>query len=354
MTVNNQKNDMIPISAPQWQSPDWKKSFADVITDPKILLQLLSLPMELLPAAIKAAKLFPLRVPRELISRMRVSDPNDPLLLQVLPLHAESIIDPEYSFDPVGDQFATATPGLLHKYHGRVLLLPTGACAVHCRYCFRRHFPYTENIGLGSQWPLIDQYIRADESISEVILSGGDPLSLSDEKILDTVERLASIEHLQRIRIHTRLPIMIPSRITVTLLNGLSQTRLDVVMVMHVNHANEIDKNVILACKQLRKHNVHLLNQSVLLRNINDSVKQLVDLSESLFTAGVLPYYLHLLDKVQAAAHFEVTEQQANILWTQLNSQLPGYLVPRLVKEVSQAPAKQPLQPDLSANVIKN
>ncbi|MFV2057908.1 MAG: EF-P beta-lysylation protein EpmB, partial [Thiohalomonadales bacterium] len=311
---------MIPISTTHWQGPSWKKSYAEAIQDPLTLLQMLKLPDSYLPAAKVAAELFPLRVPKEFIAKMRLSDPDDPLLLQVLPLHAESIEDPRYTKDPVGDLSATATPGLIHKYHGRVLLMLTGACAVHCRYCFRRHFPYSDNAVTDVSWSNLVHYIRADKTISEVIFSGGDPLSLSDKRLADMIKSLQTIGHLKRLRIHTRLPVMIPSRLSADLLKILANCQLKVILVLHINHAQEIDAELIRKCNQLSKIGVQLLNQSVLLRRINDNCAALVDLSEALFGAGILPYYLHFLDKVQAATHFEVAEFRAQKLWSQINA----------------------------------
>jgi len=231
-------------------------------------------------------------------------------------------------------------PGVLHKYHGRVLLMATGACAVHCRYCFRRHFPYAEANPVVDRWRQALDYIAGDDSIAEVILSGGDPLSMSDRRLADLTRRLDAIPHLRRLRLHTRLPIVLPERVNDELLDWLGATRLKTAVVVHANHANEIDSSVIAALSRLKASGAELLNQSVLLRGVNDSTEALMALSEKLFEAGVLPYYLHLLDKVQGAAHFEVEETAARCLMAELSRQVPGYLVPRLVREIPGAPGK--------------
>jgi EF-P beta-lysylation protein EpmB len=242
--------------------------------------------------------------------------------------------------DPVGDLAAMASPGVLHKYAGRVLLTATGACGVHCRYCFRRHFPYGEATAAADHWQAALDYIAHDTSIYEVILSGGDPLALSDRRLAELVHAVAGIGHVTRLRVHTRLPVVVPARITTELVNWLNGTRLNPVLVVHANHANELDAAVRAALSRLRAAGVTLLNQAVLLRAVNDSVEALTALSEQLFAAGVLPYYLHLLDRVQGAAHFEVDAPQARELMTQLAARLPGYLVPRLVREIAGAPSK--------------
>ncbi|HLA74703.1 MAG TPA: EF-P beta-lysylation protein EpmB [Gammaproteobacteria bacterium] len=334
---------MIPRTPASWQTTTWQNELAQAISDPTKLLQALDLPPSLLGSALTSAQVFPLRVPRGYVARMQKGDPHDPLLRQVLPLAQESLAVPGFSLDAVGDLAAMAAPGLLHKYHGRVLLVTTGACAIHCRYCFRRHFPYAEANPALEQWGHSLDYIRADPSIKEVILSGGDPLSLSDARLASLVERLAAIPHLKYLRIHTRLPIVLPERITDELLHWLTGTRLKPTLVIHANHANELDHAVRYALGQLTARGVVLLNQSVLLRGVNDSSTALAALSEALFDAGVLPYYLHLLDKVQGAAHFEVPVAEACALMEQLRATLPGYLVPRLVREQAGADSKLPV-----------
>jgi EF-P beta-lysylation protein EpmB len=313
---------------------------AAAVTDPAELLALVGLGEEWLAGAPAAARLFPLRVPHSYIRRIRRGDPHDPLLRQVLPLAEECLATVGYGADPVGDRAAMATPGVLQKYHGRVLLTVTGACAVHCRYCFRRHYDYAAANPGADRWRAALGHIASDATISEVILSGGDPLSLSDHKLAELIAQLEAIPHLKRLRLHTRTATVLPARVTDALVRNLSRSRLAPVVVVHVNHANEIDHDVRAALARLRASGITLLNQSVLLRGVNDDVAALADLSETLFDAGVLPYYLHLLDKVQGAAHFDVPEPTARALHAALAARLPGYLVPRLVREIPGAAAK--------------
>ena len=336
---------MIPISLPSRQPPAWQQALQDAVSDPAELLALLDLGPEWLEPARAAAHRFPLKVPRGFVGRMRRSDPRDPLLLQVLPLGAELEEVPGYVTDPVGDLMAKAGPGLLHKYEGRALLVTTGACAVHCRYCFRRHFPYDdENASRAGFAPALDS-IRADTSIGEVILSGGDPLTLNDRRLTMLWQGLAAIPHVRRVRIHTRLPVVLPERIDGAFLEAWSAVPLQKVVVVHANHANEIDRTVRAAIADLRAADTTVLNQTVLLRGINDRVADLVALSEALFEAGALPYYLHLLDRVAGAAHFDTPCSRAQRLVADLAAHLPGYLVPRLVREEPGAPAKTVLPP---------
>jgi len=333
---------MIPETGALRQTPPWQRSLAQAITDPKELLGLLGLAPQWF-AATEAARQFPLRVPRGFAARMHYGDPNDPLLRQVLPLAEESREVPGFSADPVGDSVAMVAPGVLRKYPGRVLLTATGACAVHCRYCFRRHFPYHEANPSADHWLDAIERIRADTSIREVILSGGDPLVLSDRRLAELTNALATIAHVVRLRIHSRLPVVLPERVDDGCLRWLESVRLPVVMVIHANHGNEIDSTVRVALDHLRNARVTLLNQAVLLKGVNDSVEALADLSEALITSGVTPYYLHALDRVQGAAHFDVSETRAAELLDQLRRRLPGYLVPRLVREIEGAPFKIPL-----------
>jgi EF-P beta-lysylation protein EpmB len=323
----------------------WQSELATAVRDPADLLRLLELPTELLADARRAASAFGLRVPHAFIARMRKGDPRDPLLLQVLPLGLELQSGARFTADPVGDLAAMKSPGLLHKYHGRVLLVTTGACAVHCRYCFRREFPYSEANAAAERWEPALDHIAADPSISEVILSGGDPLTLPDAKLGELIARLESIPHLRRLRIHTRLPIVLPSRVTTSLLDLLHATRLAPVVVLHANHANEFDAATGAAAASLHSVCAALLNQSVLLRGVNDSVDALVQLSETLFSHGIAPYYLHRLDRVTGAAHFDLSDREARELLHGLQSRLPGYLVPRLVRELAGAPYKCPEPP---------
>lgn len=314
---------------------DWQKNLRDAVRDPAELLALLELSTDWLPAARAAAAQFPLRVPRGFVARMEMANPHDPLLRQVLPLGDELVATAGYKTDPVGDMASQLTPGLLQKYAGRVLLVTTGACAVHCRYCFRRHFPYSDENPRRGQWQTALEAIRADKTITEVILSGGDPLSLSDDHLQHLVGELNAIPHLTRLRIHTRQPVVLPERVNDRLIAWLSDSRLQKVVVIHSNHAQEIDSKVAAAIQRLRTVPCTVLNQAVLLRGVNDSVSALADLGETLFQAGVMPYYLHLLDKVEGAAHFDVPKAQAQHLMRGLRARLPGYLVPQLAQEVA-------------------
>jgi EF-P beta-lysylation protein EpmB len=337
------KTLMIQSSSPYWQGELWKKALADAIKNPCELFAVLNLPHEYLPAALEVSKVFPLRVTRSFVARMQPGNIHDPLLLQVLPLHMESTLTPGYSTDPVGDLGASKYPGVLHKYHGRVLLVTTGACAVHCRYCFRRHFPYSDANPSADHWQNALQYIAGDSSINEVILSGGDPLSLSDHKLLHLATRLANIPHISTLRIHSRLPVVLPQRISDALIGPLTATRLQIVMVIHANHVNEIDTDVITAMQRLQSYGIQVLNQSVLLRRVNDEPTTLANLSKTLFAHGVMPYYLHTLDKVQGAAHFAVDGERMHAIYTELSRQLPGYLLPKLVTEHAGAAFKTPV-----------
>lgn len=334
---------MITRTPPLWHTADWQKSLARAIRDPRELLATLQLPDSLLAGAEAAGQDFPLLVPRGYVARMRVGDPQDPLLRQVLPLEEEGFAAPGYVADPVGDLSAMARPGVLHKYHGRALVVATGACGIHCRYCFRRHFPYTQANPMPERWQQVHEYLQADGSIEELILSGGDPLSLADHRLAGLLEAVQNVPHLKRLRLHTRYPVILPERLTGDLLGLLSELPQQVILVIHANHANEIDTNVQQALAPWRQAGITLLNQAVLLRGVNDSASALANLSEALFAAGVLPYYLHQLDPVQGAAHFAVDDSRARTLEAALRNRLPGYLVPRLVREQAGTPAKTPL-----------
>jgi EF-P beta-lysylation protein EpmB len=337
---------MIPESVVIRQTPAWQHELAQAVTEPAELLSLVGLGLEWLPAAQAAARRFPLKVPRGFVARMRRGDPGDPLLRQVLPLAAELESVPGFTSDPVGDRAAMAAPGVLHKYRGRVLLTATGACAVHCRYCFRRHYPYASANASAHDWQAALEYLSRDTSVSEVILSGGDPLTLSDRRLGRFAAALDRLSHIRRLRLHTRLPVVLPARVDDSLLDWVLSTRPKVIMVIHANHPNELNSEVRAGLARLRRAGVELLNQSVLLKGVNDSADTLARLSESLMDAGVIPYYLHLLDRVDGAAHFDVSEARAGQLLAELTARLPGYLVPRLVREVAGAPAKLPLGPE--------
>lgn len=325
----------------------WQQELAQSVSDPLVLLDMLQIDQAPFLESAKARRLFAMRVPRPFIAKMKRKDPNDPLLRQVLPLSQEFEIHEGYSTDPLDEQDA-AVPGLLHKYTSRCLLIVKGGCAVNCRYCFRRHFPYQENKGNKANWQQAIDYIWAKPEINEVILSGGDPLMAKDHELAWLVAEIEKIAHIKTLRIHTRLPVVIPSRITQDLCKLFSQTRLQVVLVTHINHANEIDKELSQAMDLLKHAGVTLLNQSVLLKGVNDDADALQKLSEALFAAGILPYYLHLLDKVQGAAHFYVSDDKACSLIADLLTRVSGYLVPKLTREVGGKASKTPI--DLGLN----
>jgi EF-P beta-lysylation protein EpmB len=318
----------------------WQQELAEAITRPEELAAALGLPPERLAAAISAARLFPLRVPRSFVARIRRGDPDDPLLRQILPVSEELAEHPGYGADPVGEHAAVRAPGLLQKYRGRALLITTSTCAVHCRYCFRREFPYAGQIGDGPRWGEALAQIAADASLEEIILSGGDPLSLSNARLAGLSRSLAAISHVRRLRVHTRQPVVLPTRVDEGLLQWLRSASLPIVFVLHINHPREIGEEVGEACAALRATGITLLNQSVLLAGVNDDADVLEELSKSLFRAGVLPYYLHALDPVRGAAHFAVPDERARALAGALAARLPGYLVPQLVREMPGAPAK--------------
>lgn len=325
-------------------SAGWQQSMREAVSNPLELLSLLHIDPALCKFPPKALETFPLRVPRSYVTRMRKGDVNDPLLQQVLPLASEDLQTPGFSADPVGDMKSIAANGLLHKYPGRALLITTGACAVHCRYCFRREFPYSEQNARSGDWQAALAAIRADSSIEEVILSGGDPLSLSDQRLSALAKQLDDIPHLKRLRIHTRQPIVLPDRVDAALLDWLSAGRLQRIVVLHCNHAQELDQSVLEAVNKLRLAGVMLFNQAVLLRGVNDSLQALSELCLQLVEAQVVPYYLHQLDRVQGAAHFEVADIEAMRLHKSLQETLPGYMVPRLVREVAGDLSKRPFQ----------
>lgn len=321
---------------------DWRQAWREAVTNANELLDMLGLGhlADQLPAADAG---FALRVPRGFVARMRHGDPRDPLLLQVLPQLAERDEAPGFVADAVGDLAARTAQGVLHKYRGRALLVASGSCAINCRYCFRRHFPYGEEMAAVGQWRKALEHVRRDASIGELILSGGDPLALSTAKLEELSQGLAEIPHVTRLRIHTRLPVVLPERIDAPFASWLAALPLQKVVVLHANHANEFVASVDAACAQLREAGATLLNQSVLLRGVNDDAGTLARLSERLFAASVLPYYLHQLDRVQGAAHFEVDDARALALLNALRARLPGYLVPKLVREVGGDPSKRPL-----------
>ncbi|WAH66285.1 EF-P beta-lysylation protein EpmB [Xanthomonas hortorum] len=332
-----------PSPPPTLQPQRWQQQWRDAVRDPRELLALLGLDAAAAGISAEAAAQFPLRVPRAFVARMRRGDLHDPLLRQVLPLDAEMRPVPGFGLDAVGDGAAKTADGVIQKYRGRALLIATGSCAVHCRYCFRRHFPYAEETAARDGWREAVAAIAADPGIDEVLLSGGDPLSLATSKLAELTDALAAIGHIKRLRIHSRLPVVLPERVDAPLLAWLRSLPWPVAFVIHANHANEFDSTVDAAMRALRDTGAQLLNQAVLLRGVNDSVDALAALSERSFAAGVLPYYLHQLDRVAGVAHFEVDDAQARALHAELATRLSGYLVPRLVREIPGDTGKRPL-----------
>lgn len=330
---------------PFCQTPNSTAVDRDPITDSHQLLSLLGLAGQSHRAL--TATSFPCKVPMQFVRRMATEDPQDPLLRQVLPTVDEEMPAPGFVRDPVGDLDAETSPGLLRKYRGRALLIATGACAIHCRYCFRRHFPYVDHQATASHLDNAIAAIAADDSVSEVILSGGDPLTLGNRRLTALFRRLESISHVRRLRLHSRVPVVQPSRVDEALCALIAGTPRPVIVVLHANHAAELDDAVAAALDRLIRAGATLLNQSVLLRGVNDCVDALAKLSEQLFACGVLPYYLHQLDPVAGAAHFLVPDETALSLYRALRERLPGYLVPRLVREIAGGRAKTPL-PELS------
>ncbi|TAK61413.1 EF-P beta-lysylation protein EpmB [Methylobacter sp.] len=330
-----------PQSEIQHFTKNWQQQLAEAFNNIEVLCRYLNLSQDDLPISAAAAENFSLRVPLSFAACIEKGNPHDPLLRQVLPINDELSAYPGFSNDPVGDLASATQSGILHKYHGRVLLINTGSCAINCRYCFRRNFPYADlQINRQKENAAI-QTIQNDTDISEVILSGGDPLLLSDSRLSSLIQQLNNIEHVQRIRIHSRLPIVLPSRITDAFINILKQSPKQIIIITHCNHANEINNRVIAACNSLKNSGITLFNQAVLLKGVNDNVEVLYELSEQLFRHGIIPYYLHLLDKATGTGHFEVPEAEALALIRQVQAILPGYLVPKLVKEQAGASSKQ-------------
>lgn len=321
------------------EEQNWTDFLASAISDPKQLLQQLQLPLAPFAESIKARALFPMRVPLPFVAKMAKGDPQDPLFLQVMTLQQEFVEAEGFSQDPLAEQ-GSPVPNILHKYHNRLLLMVKGGCAINCRYCFRRHFPYAQNQGTKANWRKALDYIAKQEQIEEVIFSGGDPLMAKDQELAWLIKELEKIPHLKRLRIHTRLPVTIPQRITLGFCQLLAQSRLACVLVTHINHPNEIDELFAQAMGRLKQAQVMLLNQSVLLKGINDNALLLKQLNEKLFNCGILPYYLHLLDKVAGASHFYIDDQDALQLYQRLQAISSGYLVPKLAREIAGQPNK--------------
>lgn len=320
-------------SQPDSAKLSWQQQMKSAIRSVKQLCDELDLPQKF-KAKVAAAEGFPTFVPPAFLARIEKENPDDPLLKQVLPVAAEDHSPAHFNFDPLQESDVNDQPGMLHKYKGRVLLVTTGACAIHCRYCFRRHFPYEQSPKSDNAWMPAIEAIKQDQTIEEILLSGGDPLTLVDENLYRLISKLESVSHLRRLRIHTRLPIVIPSRVTDSLIDTLSGSRLQTVMVVHVNHAREIDNEVQSVLERLGSAGVMLFNQSVLLRGVNDSSKSLIDLSKRLIECNVVPYYLHQLDQVAGASHFEVDKEVGKRLIAEMRAALPGYAVPRYVQEI--------------------
>lgn len=322
---------------------NWQRQIAEAVTSPTELGELLRLPASWVEQHGGARSLFPMRVPRHFVNLMEPGNPQDPLLLQVMP-HVEEFAEVAgFTKDPLIESEATSASGMLHKYHSRVLLIFRGGCAINCRYCFRRHFPYQDHHLSQEKWAAIEQYIAAHPEVNEVILSGGDPLMASDAHLIKAAKRLSTMPQIKRLRIHSRLPIVIPDRLTLELAEQLTATGLKIILVLHANHPREISAQLQRRIEVWRQQGITLLNQSVLLAGINDNAGILAELSEALFESGILPYYLHQLDKVAGAAHFEVTDEQALAIQAELLKTLPGFLVPKLVREISGEASKTPL-----------
>ncbi|MFC4700469.1 EF-P beta-lysylation protein EpmB [Glaciecola siphonariae] len=333
----------IPVEIP------WQKELARAFTTPESLLAYLQIDADKYRSHFSARDLFVMRVPRPFADLMNAGDWHDPLLAQVMPREQEFFSPPGYSTDPLDEQSNT-TPGILHKYLNRALLIVKGGCAVNCRYCFRRHFPYQENAVSKQKWLEVMAYIERDKNLDEIIFSGGDPLMAKDSHLKWLAEQISKIKHIKRIRIHTRLPVVIPSRINTEFLDWFGSLGQQKIMVLHINHANEVGAGLIEACAKLKKAGVTLLNQAVLLRDINHTSEAQIALNEAVFSAGILPYYLHLLDKVQGAAHFDVGEEEAKVMMADVIKRQPGYLVPKLVREIAGQPGKTPIDLGLQPN----
>ncbi len=315
----------------------WKTQLKNNFTKIESLLDFLEFDLDNREKVLKRSR-FVLNLPVRLANKIAKNNPDDPLFLQFVPLTLENEQNPLYVMDPVGDHLAQKTPKLLHKYQGRALLIPTSACAMHCRYCFRQNYSYDKTKGLSEEIAAIN----ADTTLSEIILSGGDPLSLPNYQLQELLTSLSTISHVKRIRFHTRFPIGIPERIDEEFLEILARQPQQVWFVIHSNHPREFDEDVTAALRKVRNTGAVVLNQSVLLKGVNDNAKTLIELSELLIAHGIFPYYLHQLDRVQGAGHFEVSENQGLELIQELRKALPGYAVPQYVREIAGEPSKTP------------
>lgn len=328
------------------QPPKWRQILRSNFTQWKKLADYLEL-NEKQKELILPKSHFPLNLPLRLAQKIGKRTLDDPILRQFLPTHAESQTIPAFVEDPVGDSICRRESKLLHKYEGRVLLVCTSACAMHCRYCFRQNFDYDV---VDPTFVKELEVIANDKSIHEVILSGGDPLSLPDRTLAALLDELDQMPHIKRIRFHTRFPIGIPERIDEAFLSLLKEIRCKVWFVIHANHPLELDQEVMSALKSIQNLGIMILSQAVLLRGVNDDVDTLKLLCETLVDHGILPYYLHQLDRVQGAAHFEVSEEQGHFLIREIAKQLPGYAVPKYVREVSGEPCKRKLNESDAGN----
>lgn len=329
----------MPIPSLPALQKDWQSLFSDTINDLATLAKLLELPIDL----NQNVGNFPLKVPQNFVKKMQKGDIHDPLLRQILPTFAETLNMAGFSTDPLSEKTSNPVKGVIHKYASRVLIPVTGACVVNCRYCFRQHFDYHENMPSRENWQDIVHYIEQNPAVNEVILSGGDPLSLSNRRVFDILDILNNIPQIQTIRLHSRVPVMIPERLDNALLEKFRQSRCQIVLVIHANHPNELDDDNVFYFKRARLAGVTLLNQTVLLKDINNDADILAMLSEKLWRAGVLPYYLHVLDKVAGAGHFLVFDSEAVQIYWDLLAKCAGYLVPKLVRETPDEPFKTPI-----------
>lgn len=324
--------DVIPIQTTH--NISWSQHLSQAITSLPELIKHLGLPESLIEQGIEAQQSFKLLVPRPYLSRIEHGNLSDPLLLQILPSSAEMQTVLGYSKDPLEEADHNPQKAIVHKYKRRLLVITTGTCAVNCRYCFRRHFPYGDNQLAQAEWQSVIDYLKVHPDVNEVILSGGDPLMMKDALLANKVRQIEALPQIKRLRIHSRLPVVIPARVCDEMLDWINESRLDIIMVWHINHANEIDEELAQAAFKLKQAGVTVLNQGVLLKGINDTVEAQVNLSEAVFDAGILPYYMFTLDPVEGAAHFDITIEDAQKLMGKVAAELPGYLVPKLAKEI--------------------
>ena len=309
----------------------WSQQLAQGFTKPKQLLQFLD--VEITNYSIAADKEFATRVPLSFAEKMQKGNINCPLLKQVLPIADEMEKKDSYLLDPLQEQQANPIRGLLHKYHSRALLTLAPSCAINCRYCFRRHFPYDDNKITPDNWQSIINYLADEPSINEVIFSGGDPLMVKNSRLAKYIADLEQVASIKTLRLHSRMPVVLPARVDLELINLLAKSRFKVVLVIHCNHPNELCCHTAKIFKALKEVGITLLNQSVLLKGVNDKAEILEELSQKLFEQDIMPYYLHLLDKVAGAAHFDLPLAKAKQIYNKLQILLAGYLVPKLVCE---------------------